>query len=176
MKNNFFLSCILVLVGYSTYSKSLPIYIKENLDSAKLIKNVIIHSYTDSFMICVHINSNDTLKIPSWDHQSTEAFRDTLIKDGIMKSSDYGMSWPKIGEEILIVLGPSPGTLFARRIDNDYRFWNPNFQFTSLSVFVIPKIDGFNQLLQCKASNPNFDYLYCGDGCLVSVSLIKERG
>jgi hypothetical protein len=84
-------------------------------------------------------------------------------------------SWPFIGGKVLVVVN-NVGyiSLFAKRIENNYRFWSPAFT-GSLALF------RFKQPASCLADGQGIDQdenatmLTCWDGCLLPINEIKEH-
>jgi hypothetical protein len=168
---------LFILTSLFSYGKVRDIYINRSLNEAKHIQTVVIHGYTDSLLLCSPVGAGDTLKVEAllrW-REITESFRKNLIEKKWMEPDDLAGKWPGKGDTVLIVINERDRVeVFARKIANKYRFWDPNNAPFTNSVFFIPKQKPFYQLPVCKEIWKRENYWTCEDGCLVDVKAIRE--
>jgi hypothetical protein len=163
------------LTSFNSRKKVGFIYIKRELEIAKVIQTITVYNYTDSTMLYGLGNSNDTLTIKSKRGKFlnlSEAGKITLGKDW---KKELGGNWQSIGQNVLMVIDTTNSVrLFAFRVDNDYRFWDPNSIPFANSVFFFPKEKPFKQLPGClQLPDDKNGYWTCTDGCLVDATAIR---
>ena len=151
--------------------------IKETLDEAKTIRNIIIYRYSDLIMYYGYLNEIDTLEIDCKIRAISESSRLDLISKVAMKQTDLAGKWPEIGDTVLIVISTDDrATLFATKNRNRYRFWDPNSTPWSNSAFSIIKQRPFIPLSDCKDHGTDESNRWiCRDGCLALTFDIKEK-
>jgi hypothetical protein len=166
-----------LLLSFSLKKKVFFIYIKHELDIAKAIQTVTIYNYTDSTMSYRTAKSNKTLIIKSKRGRFLDLKKASKISVKDDLKQEFGGKWPTIGQSVLMVIDSTNSVkLFAFRVDNDYRFWDPNSIPFANSIFFIPKEKPFKQLPIClQIPDDKSGYWTCTDGCLVDAKAIKSR-
>jgi len=178
MKRLISIVIFILLTSLTVNAKVIVIDIKQYLQDAKTIRTIIVLAYKDSTMFYRFQNSKDTLSISCRTKQYSEPFRKTLIDKKVMLKTDLAGKWPTIGQKILIVINKNNRvSLFAIKIGDDYRFWDPNSVPFANSIFSIPKERPYKPLENCKNSgrSENANYWTCTDGCLLIAFDLKER-
>ncbi len=180
MKKIAFLFAFISSIAFTANAKVKFLYIKELLRNAKTIKSIIVIGYNETTMLYKFENGNDTFKISCKVKEQSEGFRIALIKGGGMLETDLAGSWPKVGQQVLIVISKvNHALLFANKEGGYYRFWDPNSIAFANSIFVFPKEKSFKPLKLCidnlSIKKESESFSSCSDGCLVNKSYIKER-
>lgn len=167
------------VTSFVSNAKVIVIDIKKTLQDAKTIKTIIVLGYKDSTMFYRFANSKDTLSINCKSKQFSEPFRQTLIEKKVILKTDLAGKWPAVGQKIIVVINKcNRVSLFATKIGEDYRFWDPNSVAFANSIFSIPKERPYKPLVNCNGlgRSDNENYWTCSDGCLVIALELKERG
>jgi hypothetical protein len=145
--------------------------IQKVLNSAKNIQNIIVFDYNDSIMFYGIKNKIDTLKINCKIRKDSEKYRFGLIEKNRIEKTNLAGKWPDIGQEVLIVIDQNNKvSLFATKLKNDnvYRFWDPNSNQFSTSIFSIIMERPYLRLYDCADKiEKNSKYWTCTDGCLM---------
>lgn len=165
------------LASFNSRKKVSFIYIKQELDIAKVIQTITVYNYTDSTMLYGIANSNDTLIIKSKRGKFLNLSQVKKIIIGDDSKQELGGNWPAIGQSVLMIVDTTSSVrLFAFRVRNDYRFWDPNSIPFANSIFFFPKEKPFKQLLVCQQLvDDKNGFWTCTDGCLVDVDAIRPR-
>lgn len=169
-------SCLL-FTSFRMGEKVIFIYIDQKLAQAKTIQLVKVHAYTNSSLVCVNIKSNDTLRINARYSKEIRLNEKSTIGIDENPNNEWAGKWPAIGQEVLMVTDSlNRPRLFAFKIGNDYRFWDPYSGPFANSVFWFPNKQPYKQLPLCLEINTNrTEFWNCTDGCLVDKAFIKER-
>ena len=150
---------IIILITFSItgFSKSRPVFLNIELDSAIMIQYAKIIDYQKTTLTLQLINSNDTVTCNVYSNISE-------IKD--YTATGLTGLLPPIGVTILVVIDiDNRLSLIAKQVDNNkLRFWSP-IESGSTAMFYynepvepIPNEKGIDL--------ENSDYLTCWDGCL----------
>ena len=169
---------LLVLTSVTVNAKTYLIDIKEKLNQASHIKTIVVYGYRDSVMLYGTIGQSDTLTLGCRLRKKSEEFRLSLIEKKAIKNSDLAGKWPDPGDKVLVVINSAGRVeLFAKRLNNKYRFWDPTSIPFGNSVFLIPKEPEYQPIDNCDDIFPGLreGYLTCTDGCLVIATFIKEK-
>jgi hypothetical protein len=149
-----------LFISFNSKKKVKFIYIKRELDFAKVIQIG---------------NSNDTLILKS--KRGGFLNVEKINTDLILPTKEIAGSWPSIGQNVLMVIDKTNSIkLFAFKLGNYYRFWDPNSGPFANSIFFIPKEKTFKRLPVClQITDDKNDYWNCTDGCLVDATSISYR-
>lgn len=170
-------SLLIILTSFNSKMKVSFIYIKKELDIAKVIQEIRIYGYSDSAMLYGTTNSRDTLTIKSNRGKFLNLKEAVKINSDGMLKNELGGKWPEVGQRVLVIIDTTLSIrLFAFKTDDQYRFWDPNSIPFANSIFLIPKEKSFKQLPIClDYLGDKTDFWSCSDGCLVNIESVKQR-
>ena len=180
MKRCMLLISLLLSWPLSLLAKPTVIDIKTYLRDAAVIRKIVVIDYPDSTtMRFIYKNQGDTLIYKNQLIKDAEWYNALTIKNATSESmTSLASTWPKLGQEVLFISDTAGyQILFAVKIREDYRLWDPMPQFPIYTYFQIPNEKGFSPLKECNSGRDLDDKGWvCWDGCLINTNLIHERG
>ncbi len=140
MRQAFTILTLFILSALTANAKLIMIHIEKSLAQAKHIQTIVVYGYSDSTMLYGILGTKDTLTIVSNISKTSEQFRLTLIDKKVIKKTDLSGKWPETGDTVLVLINDrNKVELFAKKIKDRFRFWDPNSIPFANSFFQLKK-------------------------------------
>lgn len=152
-----------------TCAKAILIPVKDVFKSLTNIEKIKIIGYAgDSIMTYINLRNRDTLNLDcNWKKYSESSFK--IMKKNDPNYSSWEGTFPEIGESIIMLSYEHGGSriLFARKKNEEYRFWDPKSIPFANSVFFMTKGSGYKPTYFCKEQYQTETEFHCSDGFLI---------
>jgi hypothetical protein len=165
----------MLLISFSVDPKLRMIDVQKAINEESM-RIVIVDRYSNKLMFYHFPDRRGIDSITSFYKNRAEQFTADLIQKNGMTASEYSGSWPVKGDTVLLMIKNESVYLFAKKMGDKYRFWDPNSVPFANSVFSFPDRPPFFPTSECTYFTQSSDsFRICPDGCLVSDTAIHER-
>jgi hypothetical protein len=167
---NYYLLLLGLVLSINGLASIRAINIVSTIQNAKSIQTVIVYGYTDSTIIYKLSASKDSSILSCDRRKMTYTTKDIIMQEREVGSVSLGGYWPRIGDEILLVINSgNTFELCARKVGNNYHFWDPQSTPYIQSSFLIKEKSEFKPLDSCRRAKVNqYGYYSCFEGCLIN--------
>lgn len=152
-----------------SYAKAILIPVEEVFKSLTNIEEIRVIGYLgDTVMTYTNLSSQDTFQLYcNWKEYSESSLK--IIKDNHPNYNSWEGTFPEIGERILLLNYEYGGSriLFAKKENENYRFWDPKSIPFANSVFFISKKSKYQPTDICKDHYKKETEFHCSDGFLI---------
>jgi hypothetical protein len=151
------------------FAKTLPIPVDSIFKHITGIFEIKVIGYDgDSIMNYIDIESQDTLILDcKWKKYSEPSIK--VQKDNDSKYTSLEGTFPEVGETLFMLtyIYGKNRTLFARKENEQYRFWDPKSIPFANSVFLVSTKGIYKPTELCMYDYPTKTEIHCSDGFLI---------
>lgn len=170
-KKTFFTALIILttLIQGRCFGKTIPIPVDSIFNHIKSLSEIKVIGYVgDTLMNYIDIESQDTFQLDcKWKKYSEAETR--IIKENDSTYHSLEGTFPEVGETLFILFYEYGRNecLFARKENQNFRFWDPNSIPFANSVFFVAKEGIYKPTEWCKTEYQTQTEFYCSDGFLI---------
>ncbi len=180
-----------LLFAFGTFARPVVVSVDSIFNNITQIRDVKVLFYTgDTLMTLLDLGNGDTIELECkwktyWEKYNGDTF---LVDINFADTSGFGNrvregarthyenfewegSYPKVGELVTMINYQRNGNriLFARKLDGNYRFWNPWFTIFSANVYVFDQDGIYKPLEHCENElDQGGGEFHCVHGFLIS--------